>query len=111
MLIVIICISAFIAAIPVVFIESWAIISFFNKSFLVSAVSEKVFDAVLLQRGLVELVERGRIVSGKGKGESLILGRSLLKPISGKFSTVSFSSRLFRYYSLKANPLNVFRKD
>lgn len=82
---------AFIAAVPVVLGESWLIITFLNKAFYVKEASEKVFDAVLAQRGFSDLVEKGRTVR-KGGGGGMTLGKSLLKPISSKFSTVSLTS-------------------
>lgn len=78
---------AFIAAVPAVLAESWLIITFLNKAFFVKDASEKVFDAVLAQRGYSDLVEKGRTVRKSGGG--LVLGKSLLQPISSKFSTVS----------------------
>ncbi|KAL8279308.1 hypothetical protein RQP46_008345 [Phenoliferia psychrophenolica] len=76
---------AFIGAAAAVLAESWIIITFLNKTFLVKDASEKVFDAVLAQRGYSDLVEKGRTVHKSGGG--LVLGKSLLQPIRSKFST------------------------
>ncbi|KAK4703917.1 hypothetical protein P7C70_g2293, partial [Phenoliferia sp. Uapishka_3] len=76
---------AFIAAIPAVLAESWLIITFLNKAFYVKDASEKVFDAVLAARGYSDLVEKGRTIKKSGGG--MVLGKSLLGPISSKFST------------------------
>lgn len=84
--------AAFIAAIPVVLTESWVLVTFLNKTFYVSDASLKVFDTVLAQRGHADLVQKGRSISGKGKGGALVMGKSLLKPVTSKFSTVRPSS-------------------
>ncbi|KAM0751609.1 hypothetical protein T439DRAFT_324796 [Meredithblackwellia eburnea MCA 4105] len=76
---------AFIAAIPAVLAESWVIIQFINKAFYIKDVSDKIFDAVLAQKGYADLVEKGRSVRKSGGG--IVLGKSLLRPISSRFST------------------------
>lgn len=50
--------------------------------------TEKLFDAVLVQKGYSDLVEKGRTL--KTKNGATVLGGAILKPISSKFSTVSF---------------------
>lgn len=80
--------TAFIAAIPVVLTESWVLVTFLTKTLYVSDASLKIFDAVLAQRGHAELVQRGRSISGKGKGGAMVMGKSLFKPVTSKFSTV-----------------------
>jgi len=90
---------AFIAAIPAVLAESYVIITFISKTFINPQASVTIFDAVLAERGCTALVEKGRSVRKSGGG-ALVLGKSLLKPIGGKFSTEG----LVRY--LISLPLN-----
>ncbi|SCZ89986.1 BZ3500_MvSof-1268-A1-R1_Chr9g10663 [Microbotryum saponariae] len=67
-------------------LESYAITNVVLKSFLLAGATDKLFDAVLVNKGLSSLVERGREVNST-RGGGAILGKSLLKPISSKFST------------------------
>lgn len=90
---------AFIAAIPVVLVESYVVSLFFLRSFLLPGATEKIFDAVLVQKGYGDLVERGRTLKF-GRGGGTVLGASLLKPVTSKFSTEG----LVRY--LVTLPLN-----
>lgn len=90
---------AFIAAIPAVFAESYVLITFLTKTFLNPQATATIFDTVLAARGCTALVERGRSVRTSGGG-ALVLGKSLLRPVSGKFSTEG----LIRY--LLSLPLN-----
>ncbi|GAA6032624.1 hypothetical protein JCM8097_004846 [Rhodosporidiobolus ruineniae] len=75
---------AFIAAVPLVLAESYFVILFLHKTFLTPAVSERIFDAVLLQKGHDELVSQGRALNKKSG--SVELGKSLLSPVTSKFS-------------------------
>lgn len=77
---------AFIAAIPLVLAESYAISTFLLRSTLLPGATEKIFDAVLVQKGYGDLVERGRTLKS-GRGGGTVLGASLLKPVTSKFST------------------------
>ncbi|BGP16926.1 hypothetical protein JCM10213_007371 [Rhodosporidiobolus nylandii] len=90
---------AFIAAIPLVLAESYFIILFLHRTFLTPAVSEKIFDAVLLQKGHEDLVAKGRTLNKQSGG--VTLGKSLLKPVTSKFS----AQGLVRY--LITLPLNL----
>lgn len=90
---------AFLAAIPVVLAESYFITSFFIRGTLLPGATEKIFDAVLVQKGYGDLVERGRTLKS-GRGGGTVLGASLLKPVTSKFSTEG----LVRY--LVTLPLN-----
>ncbi|SGY13346.1 BQ5605_C010g05840 [Microbotryum silenes-dioicae] len=67
-------------------LESYAITNVVLKSFLLAGATDKLFDAVLVNKGLSSLVERGREVNST-RGGGAVLGKSLLKPISSKFST------------------------
>ncbi|GAA5878548.1 hypothetical protein JCM8547_008790 [Rhodosporidiobolus lusitaniae] len=89
---------AFIAAVPLVLAESYAVILFLHRTFLTPAISEKIFDAVLLQKGHDDLVAKGRALDKKGG--SVSLGKSLLRPVTSKFS----AQGLVRY--LVTLPLN-----
>ncbi|GJN91108.1 hypothetical protein Rhopal_004126-T1 [Rhodotorula paludigena] len=73
-----------IAAIPLVLAESYFIILFLHRTFLTPAVSERIFDAVLVQKGHSALVEQGRALNKRGG--SVELGKSLLSPVASKFS-------------------------
>lgn len=75
-----------IAALPVIFGEIYVISNFLVRSFILPGATEKIFDAVLVQKGHKELVERGRTLKS-GRGGGTVLGKSLLKPVSSKFST------------------------
>ncbi|GAA5854856.1 hypothetical protein JCM9279_005540 [Rhodotorula babjevae] len=90
---------AFIAAIPLVLAEAYFIILFLHRTFLTPAVSERIFDAVLVQKGHAALVEKGRSLDKRGG--SVTLGKSLLSPVSRKFS----AQGLVRY--LVTLPLNL----
>lgn len=78
--------------------ETYTIILFIHRNFLSSAISERIFDAVLVQKGHSDLVESGRSLSKRGG--SVELGKSILKPVSSKFSTAG----MVRY--LVTLPLN-----
>jgi len=72
---------AFAAAIPLVLAEAYAIVNTITRSFLFDQASTDLFDAVLVQKGQVALVQRGRQVSSSGNtGKQL--GRLLSKPLS-----------------------------
>ncbi|SCV69956.1 BQ2448_1350 [Microbotryum intermedium] len=73
-------------AVPIVLAESHAITTVVLKSFLLAGATDKLFDAVLVNKGLSSLVERGREVKST-RGGGAVLGKSLLKPISSKIST------------------------
>ena len=90
--------TAFIAAIPLVLAEAYLVSSFLVKSMILPGASEKLFDAVLVQKGHSQLVEQGRTLNKTGG--QVTLGKSLLKPISKRFSTEG----LWRY--LITLPLN-----
>jgi len=78
---------AFIAAVPLVLGESYVLIMFFTKGFLLGPAGLDLFDAVLLQKGCTDLVEKGRQVTTSG-GKTKQLGKLLGKPLS-RFSTDS----------------------
>lgn len=84
--------TAFIAAVPLVLAETYAIILFIHRTFLNAAVSERIFDAVLVQKGLSDLVENGRTLSKRGG--SVELGKSILSPVKNRFSTAGFARYL-----------------
>ncbi|KAM0789244.1 hypothetical protein ACM66B_000087 [Microbotryomycetes sp. NB124-2] len=90
--------TAFIAAIPLVLAESYLVSMFLVKSMILPGASEKIFDATLVQKGHADLVEQGRTLNKSGG--QVTLGKSLLKPISKRFSTEG----LWRY--LITLPLN-----
>ncbi|GAA5974166.1 hypothetical protein JCM21900_003385 [Sporobolomyces salmonicolor] len=75
---------AFVAALPLVLAESYFIITFLHRTLISPQINERIFDAVLLERGYADLVERGRAVK-RGRG-GVELGKSLLRPVTGKFS-------------------------
>lgn len=81
------------SVIPLIFIESGTIIAFFNRSLILGQASEKLFDAVLLEKGCKDLVEKGRVVKGGSSGKTLSLGKNLLNSagnkLGGQFSAVS----------------------
>lgn len=83
---------SFIAAVPLVLAETYAIILFIHRTFLNAAVSERIFDAVLVQKGLSDLVENGRTLSKRGG--SIELGKSILAPVKNRFSTAGFARYL-----------------
>lgn len=91
--------TAFVAAIPLVLAESYFIILFLHRTFLTPAVAERIFDAVLVQKGHAALVEKGRALNKSGG--SVTLGKSLLSPVARKFS----AQGLVRY--LVTLPLNL----
>jgi len=79
---------SFLAAVPLVLVESYAIIMFFSRIFLLSQVQDQLFDAILLQKGHDQLVSKGRqILSSGGKGGSNVkkLGKTVIAPLN-KFS-------------------------
>ncbi|BGP48876.1 hypothetical protein JCM10450v2_004755 [Rhodotorula kratochvilovae] len=83
---------AFIAAVPLVLAEAYFIILFLHRTFLTPAVSERIFDAVLVQKGHSALVEKGRALNKRGG--SVELGKSILSPVKSKFS----AQGLVRYF-------------
>ncbi|KAK4057212.1 hypothetical protein OIO90_001707 [Microbotryomycetes sp. JL221] len=89
---------SFIAAIPLVLAESFLVSSFLVRTMIMPGASEKLFDAVLVQKGHSDLVEQGRTLNKTGG--QITLGKSVLKPISKRFSTEG----LWRY--LITLPLN-----
>ncbi|KAK4688815.1 hypothetical protein P7C73_g1312, partial [Tremellales sp. Uapishka_1] len=76
---------AFVAAVPLVLAETYVVLNFLTKTFLLGQAGTDLFDAVLLQKGHSTLVERGRQVNSSG-GKSKQLGKVLTKPLS-RFST------------------------
>ncbi|GAA5826558.1 hypothetical protein JCM11251_002427 [Rhodosporidiobolus azoricus] len=90
---------AFAAAVPLVLAESYFVILFVMRTFITPTVSEKIFDAVLLQKGHDELVSHGRTINKSNGGVQL--GKSLLRPVTSKFS----AEGLVRY--LVTLPLNL----
>jgi len=72
---------AFAAAIPLVLGEAYVIVNFFTRAFVLGQIGIDLFDAVLVQKGHVALVERGRQINDSG-GKSKQLGRLLTKPLS-----------------------------
>ncbi|GAA6060055.1 hypothetical protein JCM10212_001052 [Sporobolomyces blumeae] len=74
---------AFAVAVPVVLAESYLVLQFLLRTLISPQLNERIFDAILIQRGHTELVERGRKISRGSGGVSL--GKSLLKPVR-KFS-------------------------
>lgn len=78
--------------------ETYLIASFLTKAMLKGGATDAVFDAVLVQKGYDELVGKGRQVRKQSGASSL--GRSLLQPITSKYSTAG----LVRY--LLTLPLN-----
>lgn len=90
---------AFVAAVPLVLAEAYFVILFLHRTFLTPAVSERIFDAVLLQKGHDDLVAHGRALNKKSG--SVELGKSLLSPVTKKFS----AEGLVRY--LITLPLNL----
>lgn len=89
---------AFIAAAVAVLGETYLIASFITKAMLKGGATDAVFDAVLAQKGYDELVSKGRQVNKQSGASSL--GKSLLQPITSKYSTAG----LVRY--LLTLPLN-----
>ncbi|KAK6903901.1 hypothetical protein L486_03476 [Kwoniella mangroviensis CBS 10435] len=78
---------AFALAVPLVLGESYVVINFLTRALLVNQAGVDLFDAVLLQRGHLTLVEHGRqVTSGGSSGKSKVLGTLLMKPLS-RFST------------------------
>lgn len=101
---------AFIAAVPLVLAESYFITNILLRSLLLSGATDKVFDAVLVQKGYSDLVERGRsIKTSKNGGKSL--GKALLKPLSSKFSTVRLTFIAKDCGRGNADPPSVSRRD
>ncbi|KAG7086732.1 hypothetical protein E1B28_002665 [Marasmius oreades] len=89
---------AFIPAAVMVFGESYALSSLVAKTFLLGALQDKIFDAVLLQKGQESLVARGREVKSSSSGVKT-LGKSFTKPLD-RFS----KDGILRY--LLSIPLN-----
>ncbi|RSH83887.1 hypothetical protein EHS25_005502 [Saitozyma podzolica] len=72
---------AFVAAVPLVLGEAYVVINFLARSFLFDTVGTDLFDAVLVQKGHLTLVEKGRQVTGSGAAPQR-LGRLITKPLS-----------------------------
>jgi len=89
---------AFAVAVPLVLGESYFILQILLRSLISPQLNERIFDAILIQRGHTQLVEKGRKISRGSGGVSL--GKSLLKPVR-KFS----AEGLVRY--LITLPLNL----
>ncbi|GAA5936504.1 uncharacterized protein JCM15063_001904 [Sporobolomyces koalae] len=70
---------AFVVAVPVVLAESYFILQIVLRSLISPQLNERIFDAILIQRGHSQLVEKGRQVSRSSGGVQL--GKSLLKPV------------------------------
>ncbi|KAJ9113952.1 hypothetical protein QFC19_000148 [Naganishia cerealis] len=81
---------AFIGAIPLVLGESYLVLTFLTRTFLVGQAGVDLFDAVLLARNHTELVQKGRLLNPASKangGKVTQLGRAITKPLSSKLST------------------------
>ncbi|KAF8906047.1 hypothetical protein CPB84DRAFT_1676129 [Gymnopilus junonius] len=72
---------AFVTATLLVLSESYVLVSVVSKAFFLSTAQDRIFDAVLLQLGKQQLVERGRQVRSNSSGFK-VLGRSLTQPLS-----------------------------
>jgi len=73
----------FIAAVPLVLGESYAIVTGISKVFYLGRIQDEIFDAVMLQQGHEELVSRGRQLSrSSGHKGVLKLGSSIMKPLN-----------------------------
>ncbi|KAI5452241.1 hypothetical protein NCC49_000806 [Naganishia albida] len=81
---------AFIGAVPLVLGESYLVLTFLTRTFLIGQAGVDLFDAVLLARNHTELVKKGRQLSPASKangGRVTQLGRAITKPLSSKLST------------------------
>ncbi|WWD22116.1 hypothetical protein CI109_106605 [Kwoniella shandongensis] len=78
---------AFVLAVPLLLSEAYVVVIFLTRTLLVGQAGTDLFDAVLLQKGHLALVEQGRTVTSSG-GKTKVLGTLLAKPLS-KFSTDS----------------------
>ncbi|KAJ9110762.1 hypothetical protein QFC20_002803 [Naganishia adeliensis] len=81
---------AFIGAIPLVLGESYLVLTFLTRTFLIGQAGVDLFDAVLLARNHTELVKKGRQLNPASKangGKVTQLGRAITKPLSSKLST------------------------
>ncbi|BGP40754.1 hypothetical protein JCM10449v2_004719 [Rhodotorula kratochvilovae] len=78
--------------VPLVLAEAYFVILFLHRTFLTPAVSERIFDAVLVQKGHSALVEKGRALNKRGG--SVELGKSILSPVKSRFS----AQGLVRYF-------------
>ncbi|GAA5882278.1 hypothetical protein JCM1840_005435 [Sporobolomyces johnsonii] len=85
---------AFVAALPLVLAESYFIIMFLHRTLISPQINERIFDAVLLEKGYADLVERGRALKRRNGG-GVELGKSLLRPVTGKFSVEGLARYLF----------------
>lgn len=93
---------AFVAAAVMVLGESYAIILTVTKTFLLGNAQDRLFDAVLIQRGHEHLVENGREISVNSSGIKK-LGKAVTKPLD-RFS----KEGIMRYIvSLPLNSLPV----
>ncbi|KAF9492277.1 hypothetical protein BDN71DRAFT_1223469 [Pleurotus eryngii] len=90
---------AFVAAFALVLSESSAIILLVAKAFLLGPTQDRLFDAVMVQQGHADVVQRGREV--KSSNGVKTLGKSITRPL-GRFS----KARIIRYIiSLPLNAL------
>ncbi|KAJ9101711.1 hypothetical protein QFC21_003049 [Naganishia friedmannii] len=81
---------AFVAAVPLVLGESYIVLTFLTRTFLVGQAGVDLFDAVLLARNHTELVQKGRLLNPSSRsngGKVTQLGRAITKPLSSKLST------------------------
>lgn len=78
---------AFIGAVPLVLGESYIIIMFLTRTYLIGQASTDLFDAVLLSKNHRELVQKGRLSSAQTSsgGKITKLGKAITKPIGGKW--------------------------
>ncbi|KAF5324551.1 hypothetical protein D9611_004475 [Ephemerocybe angulata] len=72
---------AFIPAALMVLAESYFLVTLVSRSFFLNEAQDKIFDAVLLQQGNMQLVENGREVQSSSSGVKK-LGKSLSKPLN-----------------------------
>lgn len=75
---------AVIAAVPLVLAESYVVIMWACKAFLLTDVADDLFDAVLVNKGQARLVEGNRAVKAWSGGK--VLGKLKARTV-GKFST------------------------
>ncbi|KAG8901736.1 hypothetical protein FRB99_005126 [Tulasnella sp. 403] len=70
----------FVTAVPLVLGESGAIVLFLARVLWLAPVLDDIFDQVLLEQGLKDLVAQGREIRGHGKASRL--GKSLTSPLN-----------------------------
>ncbi|RSH81170.1 uncharacterized protein EHS24_008607 [Apiotrichum porosum] len=73
--------AAFAAAVPLVLAEASVILGFLGKNFLMGQLGMDLFDAVLVQKGHIALVEKSRPVVKKANNARQ-LGRVLSRPLA-----------------------------